>query len=213
MFIFQGKSTLRKKGSKSKLADVDLVSYVPASNLKNPDISGFADVQVSSDSWNRFWCVVHSDCLYIYQSQTSQATVKTVVLPGYDIHVADPLIYKRQYAILLSHSGVAPVCLAVNDEVELNQWLAVLDKGSRAEGMNGKQAKKPSTKLLLDESTKALTNKVSSSKNGASKKKGPMKADHSISTHKSSEVGGVFVRTGCIVFKQLVVVVLMRFVN
>ena len=183
-FILQGKSSLRKRSSKTKLADVDLVSYVPASSLKYPDISGFADVQVSSESWNRFWCLVHSDCLYIYQSQTSQATVKTVVLPGYDIHVADPLTYKRQFAILLSHSGVAPVCLAVNDEVELNLWLAALDKGSRAEGLNGKQAKKP----LLDESTKALTTKASSSKNGGSKKKGPMKADHSISTHKSSEV-------------------------
>lgn len=175
--------------SKSKLADGNLMSYVPATNLKNPDISGFVDIQLNTtDSWNRFWCVVHSDCLYVYQSQNSQATFKTVVLPGYEIRVADPLVYKRQYAILLYHSGVVPICLAVSDEMELNHWLSALDKGSRAEGLSGKSAKKPGAKLLLDESAKTVTAKVSTSKSGGASKKGPVKADHSISTHKHSEV-------------------------
>lgn len=176
----QGKtSSLRKRSSKAKLPEADLVSYVSASSLTQPDLSGFADVQMSPDSWARFWCVVHSNCLYIYQTQQSQATVKTVVLPGYDIHVADPLTYKRQYAILLSHSGVAPVCLAVSDEHELNQWLTALDKGVRAEG-----SKQKKTSKLLDDPTKASNGK--GSPRNSVVKKGPMKGDHSISVPKVS---------------------------
>jgi len=167
--------------SKTKLSEVDLVSYVPANTLSQPDMAGFADMQVTPESWSRFWCVVHSDCLYIYQSQQSQATVKTVVLPGYEICVADPLTVKRQWAIMLTHNGVAPVYLAVADEVELNMWLTALDKGSRAEGSGGAQPKQ----ALLDD--KSLPGKVSS-RNGSIKKKGPIKADHSITAVKVSDI-------------------------
>ena len=172
--------------SKAKLPEVDLISYVVASTLTNPVISGFADVQVSPESWSRFWCVLHGDCLYIYQTQQSTATVKTVVLPGYEIHVADPLIYKRQYAILLNHNGVAPVCMAVNDELELNQWLSALDRGARAEGLNSKSEKRTS-KPLLDEKALGSSAKVTSRGSvGGSNKKGPVRADHTISTIKVS---------------------------
>ncbi len=161
------------------------MSYVAASTLTNPVVSGFADVQVSlSDSWGRYWCVLHTDCLYIYQTQQSAATVKTVVLPGYDVHVADPLTYKRQYAILLSHSGVAPVCIAVNDELELNQWLSVLDKAARAEGLNPTTNSKPerrSSKTSMDEKTSG-GGKCNSG--GNIKKKGPIRADHTINALK-----------------------------
>ncbi len=169
------------------------MSYVAAYTLTNPVISGFTDVQVNpSDSWGRYWCVLHSDCLYIYQTQQSTATIKTVVLPGYDIHVADPLTCKRQYAILLNHNGVAPVCMAVNDNLELNQWLSLLDRAARAEGLNGNSSSgKPerrASKTSLEEKT-ALGGgggKVAArnSGGGGSKKKGPLKADHSIITLK-----------------------------
>lgn len=167
------------------------MSYVAASTLTNPAISGFADVAVSPpDSWARYWCVLHSDCLYIYQTQQSTATIKTVVLPGYDVHVADPLTCKRQYAILLSHNGVTPVCLAVNDELELNQWLSLLDKSARAEGLkdatSSKQPERRSSRTSMEEKM-ILTGggKVTArGSNGTGKKKGPLRADHSISTLK-----------------------------
>lgn len=69
-------------------------------------------------------------------------------------------------------------------------WLFVLERGTKAE-FNAKSTKKvaSASKILLSDATnvKVLSHKVST-KSGAAKKKGPMKADHSIGTVKTSEV-------------------------
>ena len=76
------------------------------------------------------------------------------------------------------------MCIAVNDELELNQWLSALDRGARGEGLNSKLEKRTS-KPLLDE--KALgSGKMTSRGSGGSNKKGPVRADHTISTLKVS---------------------------
>ena len=71
-------------------------------------------------------------------------------------------------------------------------WLFVLERGTKAEFAAGKSSKKSAngSKVLLNESTnvKVLSHKVTSKSTAASKKKGPMKADHSIGTVKASEV-------------------------
>lgn len=191
-FVLQGKNTLKRKNK--KLKDANLVSYVPASSLKNPEHSGFVEIQFVAEPWTRYWCVSHSDnCLYIYHDQTSEATVKTICLPGYELKVIDPGVSKRPYTISVSHPGISPVMLAANDQADLNLWLFVLERGTKAE-LSSKSPKKvaSASKILLDDSTtvKVLSHKVSS-KSAASKKKGPkgpLKADHSIGTVKGSEV-------------------------
>lgn len=71
-----------KKHSSSKLKDLEeLVSYVPASKLSNPVYAGYCEVLLMG-SWNRYWCVVHTGCLYLYTNQESQATIRTIVLKG-----------------------------------------------------------------------------------------------------------------------------------
>ena len=187
--VFQGKNTLKRKSK--KLKDANLVSYVPASSLKNPEHSGFIEIGFASEPWIRYWCVSHSDnCLYIYEDQNSEATIKTICLPGYELKVVDPQISKRPYTISINHPGISPVLLAANDQADLNMWLFVLERGTKAEH-DGKSVKKvvSASKILLNDATnvKVLSHKVSS-KSGATKKKGPMKADHTIGTVKASEV-------------------------
>ena len=140
----------------------------------------------------RYWCVSHSDnCLYVYEDQTSESTVKTICLPGYELKVIDPQVSKRPYTISVSHPGISPVLLAANDQADLNMWLFVLERGTKAE-LSSKSPKKTgsSSKILLNEATnvKALSHKVTKSAGSSSKKKGPMRADHSIGTVKASEV-------------------------
>ena len=133
----------------------------------------------------------HSDnCLYIYEDQTSEATVKTICLPGYALKVIDPQVSKRPYTISINHTGISPVLLAANDQSDLNLWLFVLERGTKAECSSKSTKKVASTsKILLNDATsvKVLSHKVNS-KSGTTKKKGPMKADHSIGTVKGTEV-------------------------
>ena len=69
-------------------------------------------------------------------------------------------------------------------------WLFVLERGTKAE-FSAKSTKKvaSTSKILFSDATnvKVLSHKVST-KSGATKKKGPMKADHTIGTVKTSEV-------------------------
>lgn len=134
----------------------------------------------------------HSDnCLYIYEDQSSEATVKTICLPGYELKVIDPQISKRPYTISISHTGISPVLLAANDQADLNMWLFVLERGTKAEFTAKSSKKVASTSKILFSDTgnvKVLSHKVSSKSGAAAKKKGPMKADHTIGTVKASEV-------------------------
>lgn len=81
--------------------------------------------------------------------------------------------------------------MAANDQPDLNMWLFVLERGTKAECSSSKSAKKiaGTSKVLLSDATnvKALSHKVTS-KSGSAKKKGPMKADHTIGTVKAAEV-------------------------
>ena len=71
-------------------------------------------------------------------------------------------------------------------------WLFVLERGTKAEFCGKSTAKRVvgSSKNLLND-VKVLSHKVSSKSGGATKKKGPMKADHTIGTVKASEVSHV----------------------
>ena len=71
-------------------------------------------------------------------------------------------------------------------------WLFVLERGTKAEFSGAKPTKKmaSTSKILFSDTAanvKVLSHKVSS-KSGAAKKKGPLKADHTIGTVKASEV-------------------------
>lgn len=69
-------------------------------------------------------------------------------------------------------------------------WLFVLERGTKAEfGAKSTRKVASASKILLSDATnvKVLSHKVST-KSGAAKKKGPMKADHTIGTVKASEV-------------------------
>ena len=178
------------KRKSKKLKDANLVSYVPASSLKNPEHSGYIEIQFMSEPWTRYWCVSHTDnCLYIYEDQTSEATIKTICLPGYELKVIDPQVSKRPYTISINHPGISPVLLAANDQPDLNMWLFVLERGTKAECSSSKSTKRVSStsKILLSDATNVKVHKVPS-KSGSSKKKGPMKADHTIGTVKAAEV-------------------------
>ena len=191
-FLFvhlQGKNTLKRKSK--KLKDANLVSYVPASSLKNSEHSGYIEIQFASEPWMQYWCVSHTDnCLYIYEDQASEATVKTICLPGYELKVIDPQVSKRPYTISINHPGISPVLLAANDQTDLNMWLFVLERGTKAE-LSSKSPKKvaSTSKVLLNDTTnvKVLSHKVTS-KSSTTKKKGPMKADHNIGKVKATEV-------------------------
>ena len=178
-FLPQGKSSTLKRKAKSKLKEADLISYVPVTSLKNPDLSGLVEVQYGIEPWLFYWCVAHSDCLYVYQNETSQSTVRTVVLPGYEVKQGEPQVTKRALTISLIHTGISPVYLSYSNQADFNQWLNVLEKYARAEGASKQLKKVSSTKVLLhvDDTLKGLVpQKVST----GAKKKGPMKADHSI---------------------------------
>lgn len=165
-----------KKRSK-KLKDADLVSYIPASTITNPDYSGHANIQYGAEPWTTYWCLAYSNCLYIYQNKLSSSTVKTVVLPGYEIKTGDLQSSKYLYNLSLQHEGVSPVWMSVENQEELNSWATVLSKYSRAEGTV--RQKKISGKLLPGEAPSKI--KVASKE-----KKGPVKANHNISGFKST---------------------------
>ena len=96
----------------------------------------------------------------------------------------------------MNHPGISPVLLAANDQADLNMWLFVLERGCKAEFSATKSPKKvaSTTKVLLnDANVKVLSQKVAS-KSGTTKKKGPLKADHTIGKVKASEVCMVVVK-------------------
>lgn len=172
----------RRKSKKLKSAD--LVSYVPASSIQHPDYSGFADIQYGTEPWSKYWCVAYSNCLYIYQSQSSSSTIKTVVLPGYEVNLGELQSSKYAYNISLHHEGVSPVWMSVKNQEELDIWAGVMEKYTRVEG--NVSHKKISSKLLPNEAPpKLLAHKVASKTSTGSMKKGPVKADHKISGVKS----------------------------
>lgn len=150
------------------------------SNISTPDHAGFAYLQFAMEPWTKFWCVAYSNCLYVYQNQSATATVKTVVLPGYEIIVGDLRSTKYGNNLVLKHEGISPVWMAVHDKEELEKWSNILERYTRAEG-SAKQ-KKISGKLLPDETSKLYSYKSSSKVLTGPLVKGPVRADHAINT-------------------------------
>ena len=58
-----------------------LYTQIPASQLANPVYAGYSEV-LALGSWERYWCVVYSGALYLYQSHEAPATTLTIVLKG-----------------------------------------------------------------------------------------------------------------------------------
>lgn len=113
----------------------------------------------------------------------SAATVKTIVLPGYEIKVGDLQSSKYAYNLSLIHEGVSPVFMSVDNPDELDNWIAILQKYTKAEGT---VRQKKISKLLPDEApSKIVSQKVVAKVLVSEKKKGPVKADHNISGVKS----------------------------
>ena len=133
----------------SKLKDADLVSYIPASKLGSAAYSNFAELQFGTGPWQKYWAVLHLQCLYIYQAKSSQLTVKTIVLPGYKISVAGPLV-KKPFVITLTHSCVLPTNLAASDQAEMDAWFTALDQASRLITQATEMSSRGSNETLAD---------------------------------------------------------------
>lgn len=160
------------KRKSKKLKDADLISYIPASSIKNPDYSGYADVQYGMESY-RYWCVASGNCLYVYQSKSATSTIKTVVLPGYSVEVGEP------HSLSLHHEGVAPVSMSVENQDVRDCWATILEMYTRAEGSTRNSGKRvPDSALAPKATSKGPVTGV--------KKKGPVKADHNICGVKAS---------------------------
>lgn len=155
-----------------------MISYIPASSIHNPDYCGYAEFQYGTEPWSKYWCVAFSNCLYVYHDKSSTSTIKTVVLPGYEINVGELNSAKYCYNLSLHHEGVSPVWIAVQSQEELDRWVAILETYTRAEGSG--RHRKISGKMISD---KAATHKATS-KMTSGVKKGPVKADHNISAVK-----------------------------
>ena len=199
MYCFQ--EALPPKKKNKKLQDADLVTYVPVSSIRSPDYAGFAHLQFGVDPWTRFWCVAYSNCLYIYQNQSATATVKTVVLLGYDVKVSDLHGSKYPYNIVLKHDGISPVCMSVTDKEELDKWAKILEGYTRVEG--SVKQRKVSGKLLPAETSKVLSHKSPSKTlvGHSTKGKGPVKADHAINTQRSAKEVCIYNYLCCVVFE------------
>ena len=110
------------------------------------------------------------------------STVKTVVLPGYEIKSEELHDANIPYNFTLFHEGISPVCVSVQNQDELGHWVTVLESYTRAEGSN--RHTRSSAKSMADNS---LAHKlVSKTSNGG--KKGPVKADHTISAVKAEVI-------------------------
>jgi hypothetical protein len=169
--FLQGKAAKRKS---KKLKDADLVSYVPASSIENPDHCGFIDIRFGIEPWNRFWCIAFGNCLYIYQNKAAVSTIKTVVLPGYEIKLGELHDINFPYNLSLYHEGISPVYISVPKQEELQHWAAVLETYTRAEGF----------KKIRSDNSLAHKSALKTANGGM---KGPLKADHSISGMKASD--------------------------
>ena len=79
-FPVQAKS--RKKVNSSTLKHLEkLFTPIPATSLSNALHTGYAEV-LALGSWQRYWCVVHSGALYLYQNHESPFTTLTIILKG-----------------------------------------------------------------------------------------------------------------------------------
>uniref|UniRef100_A0A1X7VQ01 PH domain-containing protein n=1 Tax=Amphimedon queenslandica TaxID=400682 RepID=A0A1X7VQ01_AMPQE len=134
----QTKSPLLTSHEKGK--SDDLVSNVPASDLVRPIHSGYAEIQVISQphygkggaSWQRYWCVLHENLLYIYQNQESKSTVRTVIVPGHKLESLGSQ-GRKPFAISMSQPECPTINLAAGDQVDYTRWFMALENASKAD--------------------------------------------------------------------------------
>lgn len=129
--------------------DAELISRVPASTISEPDCAGYAYVQFGTEPWSKYWCIAHNNCLYIYANETSPATVKTVVLPGYIIGVRELQSTKYANNLVLKHEGISPVWLAFSNPFDLEKWADIFSHYSRVEGVKQLQGLKSDGATVL----------------------------------------------------------------
>ncbi len=130
-----------------KLNDAELISHISASSIHSPDYAGNAFVQFGTEPWSQLWCVAHNNCLYIYETETSLVTIKTVVLPGYQIGVRELNSSKYAHNLVLKHGGVSPVWMAFTDQESLDKWADIFFHYSRAEQIKQSSQSHMSTPL------------------------------------------------------------------
>ena len=70
-----------------------LVLPIPASQLSGAVCSGYTEVSLMG-SWDRYWSLVHSGCLYLYQNHDSQVTHHTIMLKGWSLNFQGTLIVR-----------------------------------------------------------------------------------------------------------------------
>ncbi|CAI7991521.1 hypothetical protein GBAR_LOCUS766 [Geodia barretti] len=123
----------RKKVNSSTLKHIEkLFTPIPASSLSNPVHAGYAEV-LALGSWQRYWCVVHSGALYLYQNHEYPTTTLTIVLKGYRITVGGPRGCKKPCVIAMQYPGLHTTFMSVLDQNELNVWFNALERGTRME--------------------------------------------------------------------------------
>jgi hypothetical protein len=166
------------KGNKTQNASrpkevEELVSYVAANKLTNPVYAGYTEVLLTG-SWNRFWSVVHTGCLYLYQHQESHATVRTIVLKGYGISVGGPQGCKKPCVITLQYPGTRAVYMAVSDQIELTKWFNTLEHGTKMEGLMRQRRE-----VMEAQKTRRVVQTDAASRDPTAKTKKPMKPEQS----------------------------------
>ena len=127
-----------------KFNDADLISYIPASSI---DYCGYAEFQYGTEPWCKYWCVAFGNCLYVYHNKSSTSTIKTVILPGYELNVGKLNSAKYCYNLSLDHEGASPVWIAVETQEELDRWATILDTYTRAEALDKPTTRRASSKM------------------------------------------------------------------
>ena len=180
----QEKSSVKRR-SKGKLKDSHLASHVGDPTTSIPVHSGYVEVQFGSGPWSKYWCVIHSERLHIYETQNSEASLKTIVLPGCEVRCTDSQV-NQQLTVQIAHPDVPSVQLTVSDPSELKQWLHTLEQASREESRKQSRAENS-----LNIVPGALPQKASLR---SAPRRGPLKADHTIKTQlvKLKEVKSLF---------------------
>ena len=84
-------SSIAMQVSNSRKDFVKLLLPIPANQLSSAICSGYTEVSVMG-SWDRYWSVVHSGCLYLYQNHDSQVTHHAIMLKGCSLYFNSTLV-------------------------------------------------------------------------------------------------------------------------
>ena len=110
-------------------------------------IAGYCEILQSQGAWSRNWCVLHQNCLYLYQSKESKNSIRTVALQqgiirhviiicnifyflffgrlGYIIKQIQ--LQEKEFTLSLQHSQHISLVMAIGNQTELMNWYKALN--------------------------------------------------------------------------------------